>query len=106
MALEKVTNEQGRLMAKMKTDINGLKTDISGLKGSILDIKELLQEFKKGDKMSDRGESSVNGEERREDQSRHRIKLDMEEEGELKPWTRRVELARVEKFFEVQSVSS
>jgi len=117
VALEKVTSEQGRLMTKIKIDINGLKTNISGLKESLLDIKEFLREFKKGDRMSDGGESSMNGEERREDRSRHGNKLDMEEEGQLKPWTRRVELpsfegadpsgwlARAEKFFEVQSVS-
>jgi len=85
VALEKVTSEQGRLMAAMKTNINGLKIDISRLNESILDIKELLRKFKKGDRMSEGGESSVNGEERREDWSRHGNKSDMEEEGELKP---------------------
>ena len=53
VALEKVTSKQGRLMAEMKTDINGLKTDISGLKESILKIKEMLQDIKKGDRMSE-----------------------------------------------------
>jgi len=83
VALEKLTNKQGRLMVKMRADINGLKE-------SILDIKEMLRDLKKGDILSDEGESSVNGEERREDRSRHGNKLDVEEEAELRPWSRRV----------------
>ena len=96
MALKKVTSEQGRLMTKMKTDINGLKANISGLKESILDIKELLWEFKKGDRMSDGGESSVDEEERREDRSTHGNKSKLEKEGELKPWARRAVLPSFE----------
>ena len=125
MNLERVTSEEGRLILEMQTDINGTKSEISGLKSdfnglkeSILDIKELLREFKKGDRMSDGGQNSVNGEERKEERFRHGNKSVMGEEGELKPWIRRVELptfegadpsgwlARAEKFFEVQGVSS
>jgi len=111
VTLEKLTSEQGRLTAEMRADINGLKE-------RIMDIKEMLQNLKKGDKLSDGGESSVNGEERREDRSRYENKSDVDEEGELKPWSRRVELpifegvdlmgwlARAEIFFEVQNVST
>jgi len=93
-----------------------MKTEIHGLKESLLDIKELLRDIKKGDRASDGGENLVNEGERSE-RSRHRSKSDMEEEGKLKSWTRRVELpsfegtdssgwlARAEKFFEVQNVS-
>ena len=62
-----------------------MKTNIIGIKESILDIKELLWDLKKGDKVPDRGESSMNGQERREDRSRQRNKSDMEEEGDWKP---------------------
>jgi len=94
-----------------------MKTEIHGLKESILDIKELLRDIKKGDRAFDGGESLVNGGERRSERSWQRSKSDMEEEGELRSWTRRVELpsfegtvpsgwvARAENFFEVQNVS-
>jgi len=109
VALEKLISEQERLMAEMRADITGLKE-------SMLDIKEMLRDLKKGDKMSEGGESSVNGDERKEEWSRQGNKSDVEDEGELKPWSRRVELpifegvdpmgwlARAEKFFEVQNV--
>jgi len=64
--------------------------------------------------MSEGGEGSVNEEEKKEERSRQGNKSDVEDEGKLKPWTRRVELSvfegmdpigwqsREEKFFEVQ----
>jgi len=55
-------------------------------------IKEILQDIKKGDRMSKGGESLVNEEEKKEERSRQGNKSDVEDEGELKPWTRRVEL--------------
>jgi len=50
----------------MKAKILGLKEGMLELK----EIKEMLRDLKKGDKISKEGESSVNGDERREERSR------------------------------------
>ena len=110
-ALEKLISDQGRVMMELRNDINGLKDDI-------INIKEMLRNLKKGDRLSDRGESSVNGEERRDERVKQSSKSEYEEESEGRPWSRRIELpmfegvdpigwlARAEKFFEVQNVSA
>ena len=110
-ALEKLTSVQGRMMMELRNDINRLKD-------TIIDIKEMLRNLKKGDRLSDGGESSVNGEERRDERVKQSSKSEGEEEGEWRPWSRRIELpmfegvdpmgwlARAEKFFEVQNVSA
>jgi len=88
-ALEKLTSDQGRVMMELRNDINGLKEDI-------IDIKEMLRNLKKGDRLSDGGESSVNGEERRDERVKQSNKSEYEEESEERPWSRRIELPMFE----------
>jgi len=62
-AVEKFTSEQGKWNSEIRAEILGLK------KG-MLELKEMLQDLKKGDRRSEGGESSENGDERGEEQSR------------------------------------
>ena len=111
-AVEKFTSEQLKWNSEIKAEIMGLKERMLELK----EIKEMLRDLKKGDRRSEGGESSVNGEERVEEPSRQDSQREKMKEGEMKSWGRRVELpgfegedpmgwlARAEKFFEVQNV--
>ena len=113
-AVEKLTSEQEKWNSEIRAKILGLKEGMLELK----EIKEMLQDLKKGDRRSKGGESLVNGEERREEPSRQENQWEKENEGEMKLWTRRVELqvfegvdpmgwlAKAEKFFEVQNLTA
>jgi len=82
------------------------------------EIKELFRDIKKSERMSEGRDISLNEEEKNEERSVHGNKTNEEEERELKPWTRRVELpifegtdplrwiTRAKIFFEVQNVSA
>jgi len=87
MTLEKLTSEHGRWISEMRANIIRLKESMLDLK----EIKEMLRDIMKGDKMSE-GESSVNGDERKEERSRQGNKSDAEDAGDLKLWSRRVDL--------------
>jgi len=60
------------------------------------EIKEMMRDIKKSDKMSEVGENMVNEEEKKEERSGNSNKSYEEDERELKPWARRVELPILE----------
>jgi len=91
------------------------------VKESLLELKELkevLKDLKKAEKVSEGGENSVNGEEKKEGNYECEGNSEEEEEEGVKTWAKRVELptfegidpqgwvSRAEKFFEVQNVSA
>jgi len=75
-AVEKFISEQGRWNSEMRAEILGLKESMLDLK----EIKEMLQDIKKGDRMSEGGEKSV----RRDTKFLKESLLDLKEIKELR----------------------